>query len=213
MKFVSRYANFGFNVEPSSQRWVTDASGNSRQVDNNDGIFLQFKPRGLSYDEQQAAVEIFTKRNPQHPFGASPKMTEDVISAQEALAEGEAHNAHDGFLPFQRIGVFDTEDPSQCQAKWQERAEEALISSMEFGIDLFRIDDYNLIAPWPTYPTAENAKVEGILTFINQGGYHPADVLRYEKATTKRKALMVALETAIAERDAAQVEDQQLAIK
>lgn len=213
MKFISRYGKFGFNADPGTQRWVTDASGNSRQVNNNDGLWLQFLPGGLSIDEQQAALEQFTRINPAHPFGASPKMHDDVISAQEALAEGEAHNAHEGYMPYQGLGRFDTEDPAQCPATKREAAEAALLGSSEFGVDLIRIDNYNLVAPWPTYPTQATAKVDGIISFAKQGGYDFREILRYEKATHARKGLIEAIEAEIEIQDAAHKEEEALAIK
>lgn len=213
MKFISKYAKFGFNASPGTQKWVTDSSGNSRQVDNNDGIYLQFAPGGLTLDEQQAALEQLTRVNALHPFGATPKMNDDVISAQEALAEGEAHNAHDGFSPYQRLGRFDTEDPTQCPARIKDAAEAALLAANEFGHDLFRIDNYNLVPPWPTYPEAANAKLEGVLAYAKQGGLDFRQILRYEKATTARKAWITAFEKEIEEADQAAREEDALAIK
>lgn len=213
MRFISKYAKFGFNVRAEGQRWVKDSSGAERQLGLGDGLYLQFKPGLLTYEEREAAVEIFTRNNPEHPWGAAPKMHDDVISAQEALAEGEAHNAHDGFLPWQRIGLFDTDDPSMCPPAHKLEAEEALLNSMELGIDLFRVDNYNLVAPWPTYPEAATAKVESIIGFAVQGGYDFHQILRYEKATTNRKGLVEALEQKIAEQDQARAEEQALAVK
>lgn len=213
MRFVSKYARFGFNVRGGSMRWVRDSSGNERQISNGDDIYLTFKPGLLRAEEHETAVELFTNVNPLHPFGASPKMHDDVISAQEALAEGEAHNAHDGFMPFQRIGVFDTDDPQQCPGAWKEAAEEGLLKASEFGVDLFRIDNYGLKAPWPSYPTEANASAAGIINFAKQAGFDLEKVLRYEQATTQRKGLTAALETAIAEQQAERSEEQALAIK
>lgn len=213
MRFVSLYAKFGFNVRGATQQWVQDSSGASRQISVDSGLYLQFKPGSLTPEEQITATEIFTRKNPLHPWGAAPKMFDDVISAQEALAEGEAHNAHDGFLPWQRIGVFDTEDRTQCPPQFQQEAEQALLNSQEFGIDLFRIDNYNLVAPWPSYPTAATAKVEAIIGFAKQGGIDFKQILRYEKATTARTGLMAALQAELDEQDQAAVEEQALAIK
>lgn len=213
MKFISRYGKFAFNADPGTQRWVTDASGNSRQVNNNDGLWLQFLPGGLSLEEQQAALEQFTRINPSHPFGASPKMHDDVISAQEALAEGEAHNAHEGYMPYQGLGRFDTEDKTQCPPAQREAAEAALLGASEFGVDLIRIDNYNLTPPWPTYPTAATAKVEGIISFAKQGGYDFREILRYEKGTLARKGVVEALEAEVEAADLAHAEEQALAIK
>lgn len=213
MRFISKYAKFGFNVRGAVQEWVRDSSGASRQISVDSGLYLQFKPGGLTYEEQLACTDIFTKVNPLHPWGAAPKMHDDVINAQEALAEGEAHNAHDGFLPWQRIGLFDTEDKTQCPPQCKEEAEQALLNSDEFGIDLFRIDNFNLVAPWPAYPTADTAKIEGIIGFAKQGGMDFKQILRYEKATTARPGLMAALQAELDAQELAAVEEQALAIK
>lgn len=213
MKFVSRYAHFGFNVYGGSFRWTRDSSGNERQTTDVPHFYAQFKTGGLDIDEQAAAIEQFTAINPEHPFGAHPKMTEDVINAQEAMMEGEAHNGHEAFLPYQRLGVFDTANPSQCPPALREDAEAALLGAGEFGVDLVRIDNYNLVPPWPSYPTAANANAEKLVAFAKQGGMEFAQVLRYELATLARPSLVKAFAEAEAEQSRERAEARELAVQ
>lgn len=194
MLFVSKFARYRHVINPGTMRWVKDSSGSERQIDNGDFFWAEFATGGLDLHDQTLALQAFRDINPNNPLGAEPIMIDGTINQMDAATEGEVSNAHEAYFPWQRLSRYDTEDGRQCPTRWREATEECLLASPDFGRDFLRLDLLNLIPPWPTY---DEMAPDEIVPFAIAGGYELDLVLRYEKATKKRKEVGVPLKVAL----------------
>lgn len=209
MLFVAKFAKYRILVEAGSQRWVRDRDGHERQVDDGASFWADFQLGGLETHDQELALQEFRRINPQHPMGAEPLMIDGTINQMDAAIEGETSNAHEAYYPWQRLSRFDTEDGRQCPARWQEKAEEVLLASADIGRDFIRLDLLSLVAPWSTY---DEMGAEEAAQFALAGGFNLDAVIRYEKATLKRKEFGVALFAAKKLQDAQKAEREALTV-
>lgn len=184
MLFVSKFAAYRHVVSAGTMRWVRDPSGAERQIDNGDFFWAEFKLGGLEPYYQDLALQEFRKINPQHPLGAEPHMIDGTINMMDAASEGETTNAHEAYLPYQRLSRYDTEDGRMCPERWRGATETCLMSSTDFGRDFLRLDLLDLNPPWPTYSEMD---AETAAAFALAGGIDIELALRYEKATSKRE--------------------------
>lgn len=209
MLFVSKFAAYRHVISPGSMRWVRDPSGAERQVDNGDFFWAEFKLGGLTPAQQDIAIQEFTKINPIHPFGALPHQHDGTINQMDAASEGETGNAHEGYMVYQRLSRFDTEDGRMCPERWRDATEECLLASPDFGRDMLRIDQAELELPWATY--AEMTPDE-VVAFATAGGFDIDKIIRYEKGTQKRTEYGRALLKAQKEQAARKTESEALTV-
>jgi hypothetical protein len=210
MLFVCKYAKHRHLIEGGSQKQGFDADGHIVRIETSAAFWAEFQLGGLDPHDAELAVQEFTRRNSNDPFGAIPVGNDGSINPIEAAEDLETHSGHEGYAVRQRISRFDTEDGRMCPKRWQDRAEEVLMESMEIKIgDIIRLDVLTLVPPWPTYDTME---AEEIVPFALTGGYDLDWVLRYEKATQKRPAVGKPLKRALDERRARAVEQAALTV-
>lgn len=203
MLFVCKYAKHRHVINGGTMRWVKDSAGNDSQIDNGDFFWAEFVTGGLDTHDQALAIQEFTRINPSHPFGAEPLMIDGTINQMDAASEGETSNTHEAYFPYQRLSRFDTEDGRMCPERWREATEKVLLESTEYGRDIIRIDILDLVPPWPTYDTMDEAE---IVPFALTGGYDIKYVLRYEKATRRSPVIGRDLTKALREHEAREAE-------
>lgn len=196
MLFVAKYAKYRAVVNPGSMRWVKDPSGSERQIDNGDFFWCEFSTGGLDAAQQDLAIQEFRRIGGPTPFGAEPIPIDGQINQMDAASAGETNNAHEAYWVWQRLSRFDTEDGRMCPSRWREASEACLLESNDFGRDFIRIDNLALVAPWPTYDDFTPAK---IAEYALAGGMRIDDVIRYEKGTQNRNAVIAKLDVAKAQ--------------
>lgn len=196
MLFVAKFAKYRAVVSPGTMRWVKDQSGSERQIDNGDFFWCEFVTGGLDPHQVDLAMQEFKRLGGNTPFGAEPVPIDGTINQMDAATEGETNNAFEGYLVYQRLSHFDTEDGRSCPSRWRDEAEKTLLTSDDYGRDVIRLDILEITQPWPTYDTFPAAKIAG---YARAGGLRIDDVLRYEKATQARATVIAALEVAKAQ--------------
>jgi hypothetical protein len=196
MLFVAKFAKYRAVVSPGTMRWVRDQSGSERQIDNGDFFWCEFVTGGLDLHQRELAVQEFMRLGGNTPFGAEPVPIDGTINQMDAASQGETNNAFEGYLVYQRLSHFDTEDGRMCPSRWRDEAEQTLIDSPDYGRDLIRIDLLEITQPWPTYDTFDADK---IAAYAKAGGLRIDDVIRYEKATQDRPTVLASLEVAKAQ--------------
>lgn len=210
MLFVSRFANYRHGVSPGSMRWVRDPSGSERQIDGGDFFWAEFKLGGLELHQQELAVQEFTRINPEHPWGAQPLTGDGTINMQDAASEGEISNSFEGYLPYQRLSRFDTEDGRMCTERWRAATEEALLGSTDLGRDFILLDLLDLTQPWPTYDAVDDPNQAAKYALF--GGLRLEPIIRYEKATLNRPAWIAALNVALKQQELQRAEAEALTV-
>lgn len=215
MKFVSIKGKYRHLVQSGDMRWVKMPNGSERQIDEGGSFWAEFKTGGLDIHERELAMQEFTRisgsTRPENLTGlAMPLMIDGTISSMESATEGEVSNAHEAYFPWQSLSFFDTEDGRMCPARWRDLTEETLMASADFGRDFIRIDNLNLVAPWPTY---DSMSPEEIVPHALAGGYDLDGVLRYEKATAKRTEVGVPLKVALDARNEREAEQSALTVR
>jgi hypothetical protein len=192
-------------VVSDSQRAEVDSQGVTRYVQSDPGFLAQWEVKTLSDADITAAKEQILMRGGRYAFGSIPGSDEGNINIQDAVDLGYSSTAHDSFDVYQRLSLFDTEDPAQCPPQYREMTEEFLCGHYELGLDYVRVDNYNLTPPWPTYPIEGDVDVKKLVEFAVTGGL-VGPALAFEMASAKRQDLIEAL-TVIANADLARKQE------
>lgn len=199
MKFVSTSAHYRMSISGGGQRAITHGSGITEFIPNSEDppVIAQFEVKTLSSAEITAAQEqLLGGPLGRHVFGSVPGRDEGNINILDAMDEGYASTAHDGFEPWQNLSTFDTANPQQCKPQHREEVEAYLLNHYELGRAYVRVDNYNLSLPWPTYPVKGAVDTDSIVKFAKVGGLLET-ALVYEENTAARPELIEALREAL----------------
>lgn len=205
MKFVSKHAGHSITVDGGATRPVLSREGVTTWIESAPVLQADFKVRTLTPTEIDAAKEQLLTVAPvgAMAFGAVPSLEAGLIGVEEGVAAGYGHLNYEGYDPYQGLGSYDTEDPTQCPPDRRAEVEDFLLNCPEFGQAFFRVDNWNLTPPWPTYSMDPDVKVSGMVNLAQAAGLL-VPAINYEKAGPKRANLIAAYEEALVKEQAEQ---------
>jgi hypothetical protein len=197
VKFVAK-ADYTLGIKDAVKRPEVHPNGTTIYIDVEPKLKAIFVHRTLSHVEIEAAKAQILNNGGPYAFGSVPGRDEGNINVQDAMLEGYTSTAHTGYDVYQNLTVFDTADPGMCPPAERTLVEQFMLSHYDLGNLYVRVDDYNLVPPWPTYPVEGDVNVEGVVAYARAGGFAQA-TLDFEINSANRGELVEALELAVAE--------------